>query len=507
MSNQRMNVMIVMDDQHNAGAFGFMNHPVVKTPNFDKLAERSVCFTNAISCNGICMPSRLSLLTGTYVHAHGKYDNDSLTPARSGLPSLAKFLGSCGYYCGTTGKYHLGPWPDHGFHYRYDDVNQYSDFLDGRGKRFASRGPSLDKYPSPSVFCSISPLEEDETKTAYEAQCAIRFLRERPKDRPFFFWMNFDAPHGPYHLTRKYAEMYDYSSIPLVAVPDFGWDRLPREHLEWARTRSYDRMSEEQLKKTLAFYYGSISEVDYHWGRVMTAIEAEGLLENTIIIFISDHGDHAGDHRWVNKAFSYDSTLKTSLLAHLPTMSSGRFCEEIVQNIDIFPTVCEILGLNCSPLVQGKSFASLLKLDGNGKAGPRTYSLSEELPYRTIRTKRYKLVYAPPHNTWGEGETFTSQLYDLEKDPKEWNNLYNDPEYREIKSELMEKLLEATLASELPISPLVQKITSKEHELKYGPLYLNIREKARFFREKDLNKFDIKVCVKTRGEEFWAAGG
>ncbi len=505
-SQRPLNVLIVLNDQHHAGAFGFAGHPVVQTPHFDRLAQQGMRFSSAITCSGLCLPSRTSLLSGSYVHGHGRYNNDTVTLSRSDFPSLAGHLAAAGYFCGTTGKNHLGNWPGHGFH-DHHDMRRYADFLEGRGKRFAETGPSLDRYPSPSIFGSVSPVAEDESRTAYEAHCAIQFLRERPKDKPFFLWMNFDAPHGPYHLPRKYAELYDPRSIPLVPLPESGWDKLPPEQRAWARTRSYDKLPPQQLRQALAFYYGAITEVDHHWGRVMATLRAEQLLDNTLIIFLADHGDHAGDHRLVNKSFAYDSTLRIPLLVRVPGLARGRVCDEIVQNVDVFPTITELLGLTCPPQVQGRSFAPLLHPKRPGSYQPRAFSLSEELAYRTIRTKRHKLVYAPPHQRWGNHQPFTSQLFDLENDPGEWENLYSHPDYQTIKTELLETLLQATLASELPNTCWTQDITAQEHHTKYGPAYRTLRNRIRGFPPQELNRFQVKAYLKTQGNGPWAIGG
>jgi arylsulfatase A-like enzyme len=506
MEQNKMNVVIVMADQFHPKALGCMGHPVVKTPNLDRLAAENVMFTNAVTSCPLCQPARVSMLTGMYPHATQIYDNNEDKQTRPDLVSMGAYFHEQGYFTGTTGKYHAEVLTNAGFDYRIN-VAEYTDFLKARDKEFATdyAGPSLEEYPSPSIGCGISPLEDDETRTAFEADSALRFLEEREQEKPFFLWMNFDAPHGPYYLSRKYASMYDPEAI---AAHEFDYDLLPPEQRAWTECRSYNRMTDAMLRQALAFYYGSISEVDFHFGRIIDRLKQQGIYDNTIVIFLADHGDHAGDHRIVNKGFAYDSTLKIPFMVHVPkTDVSGKYAD-LVQNVDIFPTLCDLLGLQKPEILQGNSFAGLLCGELRGNYSPRQYTFSDEYYYRTIRTATHKLIYAPPHLSWGDGQRFTSQLYDLEHDPDETINLYDAPEHVEVQTHLKELLLEALCASELPLRPYIrQQITTEEHVSTYGAGYEKRASSRRQTLQGKPSPIISAVYLPTAGDKGWANGG
>ena len=497
MKDAKPNILIVMDDQHHHSYFGFLGKRPVRTPNFDEFAKEGVVFSNAFTSCPLCTPARVGLLTGIYPHGTQIYTNNPEERCRPDLPLLPNTFCEHGYFTGTTGKYHAAPLG----HAQWDfkgDMDEYVEFLKARGKERGScyLGPSYDSFPSPSIACSVAPLAEDETRTAYEANMALDFLDARPKDKPFLLWMNFDAPHGPYHLAERYAKMYSPDEMPLPELSKEDCESLPPEQKAWASFRSYDTMTGEQLRKALAFYCGSISEVDFHFGRIIQKLKAEGLYENTVIIFLSDHGDHAGDHRWVNKSFAYDSTIRIPMIAHIPGVKP-QVRTKMVQNVDIFPTLCDLLGIPTPDSVQGNSFASLLDPVGYKASRIRDFIISEELHYRTIRTAKHKLVYAPSRYTW-EGGNFTTQLYDMEADPSELRNLAGMNEFDTIKASLLEHLLDAYCSTELPLGGDIQKITVSEHSEAYGKAYAAQREIQRVILAREADDFKYEVYLPSR---------
>ena len=506
MTTEKRNILVVMADQFHAKAMSCMNHPVAKTPNLDIFAAEGVLFTNAFTSCPLCQPARISMLTGMYPHATQIYDNNLDRGSRPDIVSMAAYLHEHGYFTGTTGKYHADALSTPGFDLRIK-MSEYTDFLRSRGKEFATDylGPSFEDFPSPSIGCGVAPLEDGETRTSFEADCALRFLERRDKDKPFFLWMNFDAPHGPYYLSEKYAALYDPDSIPITGN---SYAELPPEQQAWIACRSYDKMDDATLRKALAFYYGSISEVDFHFGRIIKRLCDLGLYDDTIIVFLADHGDHAGDHRLVNKSFSYDSTLRIPFIVHVPgTAKSGRL-QDFVQNVDLFPTFCDLLGLPKPEMLQGHSFAGIFAPELKSCYCPRPYVFSDEYYYRTIRTSDFKLIYAPPHITWGDDRKFTPQLYDLILDPMETRNRYDDPECEQVKTHLLHLLLDALCMSELPLAPYArQQITGEEHALTYGSGYDKMCIRQRNLLRGVPSPIRSEVYLKSEGLQGWANGG
>lgn len=499
------NAIIVLADQLHAGALGCLGHPVVRTPNLDRLAAEGVAYTRAYTTCPLCMPARVSLLTGLHPLATQIYSNNQGRRIRPGLPTIAGHLAAHGFHTGTTGKYHAEPLGDAGFERRIP-MDEYAAFLRARGKSWAAgyNIPDLARHPSPSISCSTAPLAEDETRSAFEADCALRFLEERPAERPFLLWMNFDAPHGPYILPPRYAGMYDPAAIRLPAAD---YDRLPPEQRAWLSARSYDRASDAQLRQALAWYYASITEMDAQLGRVLDRLDASGLAGDTALIFLADHGDHAGERRLVNKSFAYESTIRIPLLARVPGVAGGGRRDDLVQTVDIVPTLCRLLGVAAPPGLHGRV------LPGLGAAPsvpPRSQVLCDELYYRTLVTRDWKLVYAPPHHCWGDGQGFTSQLYHLAEDPGETRNRFEDPACRQVREAMMGGLLAELCAAEIPLLPSdPQAITTTEHQRLYGDGHRRFGAWQRRIIAAHGDHFTPVVHLPTAGglDQGWAGGG
>ncbi len=443
---KRPNILLVMDDQHHAGCFGYANHPDVRTPNVDRLAADGVCFRNAFCQNGICVPSRVSLLTGQYPSRHGVYGSDTMgIPDR--LLSLATYLQPFGYRTAMIGKKHLPGWSNHGFQHErlcyHADAPlrelHYYNYLKKLGLH-----EHYDQLGDVKKFCSFEiQIPYEHSMEVWTGNEAIQYLRNRDRSKPFFAEVSFERPHPPLSPSFDSPFQYDPGQLTLpenvrenIGDSPFYFNR--NVELLWSAATH----GEPVLRQALARYYGLITAIDQQIGRLMDELKKNGDWENTIIVFTADHGDFAGEYSRMAKGFNYDAIHRIPLIWHYPGEfhPSERF-EEMVEEIDLFSTVCELLDIPCPKTVQGKSLVPILH--GKGMT-ERDVVFFEYAMCKTVRTREYKLSYGY------DGEKEIGELYDLRRDPHEYENQFASPELREVREQLLRKLLNWQFAGQQP---------------------------------------------------------
>ena len=430
-SARRPNILLITDDQHNASKLGCYGDPLVKTPNLDRLAARGTRFTQAYSNNMVCAPSRVSMVTGQYVHSHGYYANSGPHPGRPIW--VTSYLRQHGYQTAMIGKAHYG-WPKIVQEFDYfrlcDRIdlppdnplkNDFYRMLVEHGLQDKS-----DEVLATRVGVNIpvrSLLPEERSVEEWTADATIEFLRARDRNKPFFAFMSFQRPHAPITPPAPYDTMYKPSDVQLPPSVNDTFEGKPAEQLAMAKrsTYPYHPGDPAKLQAIIAMYYGLISLTDHNVGRVLAELEAQNLTQDTLVIFTADHGEFCGEHGLFHKNFGmYDSIHHIPFIAAGPGFEAGQARDEIVQQIDIFPTACQFAGLPIPQSVQGMS---VLPLCRPGQAGwPRTAAFAEAEDRKCIRTSRYRMVFDPVGTA--------NELYDHTTDPWELHNLYNRPEIR-----------------------------------------------------------------------------
>lgn len=441
-SVRRSNVLLITDDQHNASKLGCYGDPLVKTPNLDRLAARGTRFTQAYSNNMVCAPSRVSMVTGQYVHSHGYYANSGPHPGRPIW--VTSYLRQHGYQTAMIGKAHYG-WPKIVQEFDYfrlcdridlppDDPlkNDFYRMLVEHGLQDKSDEVLATRVGVNSPVRSLLPAES--TVEAWTADATIEFLRARDRNKPFFAFMSFQRPHAPITPPAPCDTMYKPSDVQLPPSVNDTFEGKPAEQLAMAKrsTYPYHPGDPAKLQAIIAMYYGLISLMDHNVGRVLAELEAQNLTQDTLIIFTADHGEFCGEHGLFHKNFGmYDSIHHIPFIAAGPGFEAGQARDEIVQQIDIFPTACEFAGLPIPESVQGMS---VLPLCRRGQAGwSRTAAFAEAEDRKCIRTSRYRMVFDPIGNA--------NELYDHTTDPWELHNLYNRPESERVRLQLAEEFL------------------------------------------------------------------
>ncbi len=472
---RRPNILCFVTDQHRADHLGCAGNPDVKTPHIDRLAAEGIRFTQSFVANPVCQPNRASMFTGRYPKAHGLRENgNTLHPDTVTLPQI---LRENGYATASFGKLHLAPfgldddlpaapyertesWQsfdrrrplpnpyyglDHvyfvGGHgdYAFGDYKNELDDLDPTLSPLLKRENALAPMTGARSSWKAAIPEEHHYNTRI-ADEAIRFLRARDADRPFFAWCSFPDPHAPFCPPAPWCDMYDPDAVTLqLKRRENELSGLP-DYVQECAAASDD--TEAQLREIHAHTYGMISMVDHNIGRVLSELEEQGALEDTIIVFFSDHGDWLGDHGLMGKGpCLFQELMRVPTIWRLPrAVSAGLVSDALFSTVDLMPTLLEFAGLPQPEGVQGRSQARVLQGE---TSHVRQWVYAEydrsQIPdrLRYIRSRDWCLSY---HHA-----NATGQLFDLAHDPDELHNHWDDPDYHEARGELLQQLLDLTL--------------------------------------------------------------
>lgn len=432
--SDRPHILFITADQLRWDCLGCAGHPVVQTPHIDRLAHSGIAFTSAYVPATLCVPSRQSILSGMYPSAHGARGNRSALPETT--PMLPALLRQAGYHTAAFGKMHFRPtYARYGFDLmqlaeqdgegRLDD-DYHSRYLAGLGledtwdlidqvKSYRDHAPA-DYWQT--YGAQVSSLPDEHYHTTWIADRAIDYLSEAAaSDTPFFAWLSFIKPHHPFDPPAPYDRLYDPAAVTLPEPRD-GWEGKPLlTAFGDPRAGYFDvrAMTEAQLRRVAALYYGLITHLDHHIGRVLAALAAHGLAERTLVIFASDHGDYLGQYGLFLKHpnVPYDALAKVPFIfAGAGVNGAGRLYDAPVSLLDLLPTLVDLAGAGLPPFYQGMSLAPLLD-DAEARLHSRPVFCETEGDIKMVRTERYKYLY-------GGG---IEELYDLDTDPLETQSI------------------------------------------------------------------------------------
>lgn len=351
------NVVYIVCDQMRAGALGCLGNPNAHTPHLDRLAARGVCCTGWFSNNPVCAPSRATAFTGLYPHEHGRTTNHNGAPPDRLEGTLLGHFAARGYRLGWVGKNHTYANP----------VLRRLDFYRERNREpFRKYPPLVPPWWHGSLY-----WPEDDCYAPQNTRDALAFLDSQPADQPFFLHVNYFDPHPPYFAPSATLEVFNSREMRLP--PPTPPAALSPRLAAYARAMAFDAMTGADLRQTMRHYHAAIAwGVDAQVGALVDALEARGLLDNTILLFTSDHGDFMGDYGMVRKGmFHYDALLRVPMIWHAPRLfPGGRTLDAEGAHVDLFPTLAELTGGPAPARVSGRSYAPLLR--GEEAAGPRT---------------------------------------------------------------------------------------------------------------------------------------
>ena len=486
----RPNILLISADQHRADCFGFQGRNI-KTPHLDQLAAEGTHFSNCITPTVVCQPARASILTGQLCRTHGVHDNGIDLDPKVGEKGFAGAMAAAGYETSFFGKAHFstyhtfaptgtpeclkssaeypdswfGPYmgfnhvelmlvghnwflpekPPHGQHY------ERWFYADGRGdeKNALYQKNAGDTKGAAQTWHSQLPVAWH--NTSWTADRAIEWLKHGRGDEPFCTWISFPDPHHPFDAPEPWSRLHDPKDVDLPKHRKRSFEGRPWWHeavltaeptgdKKGAEIRkSYSRIAEQsddQLREIIANTYGQIALIDHNVGRILTALDEIGIADNTIVIYISDHGDWLGDHGLILKGpMHYDGLLRVPMIVRGPNVPKGKKVDEPVSTLDLGPTFFDYGQAEALQTQHGETLRPLVE----GNNASRDYAMNEwellptragvGLSLRTVRTKTHKLTI--------DCQSEAGEMYDLASDPDEIHNLFDDPAHQAVKDTLM----------------------------------------------------------------------
>ncbi|MBD3386086.1 sulfatase-like hydrolase/transferase [candidate division KSB1 bacterium] len=435
-TKNKPNILFIMSDEHPVFLTGCYGHKQVKSPAIDNLSRQGVTFDAAYCPSPICAPSRAAMMTGRHVHTIEVWDNAA--PLRCDWPTFAHDLSAGGYHTILCGKMHfVGPDQLHGFDERWTQDIYPATFdwtRSNRGEVAINNGQCIDRIFEAGMGRSRDMDYDDEV--IFRAEYGLRRLAAQ-QNNPFMLCVSFTAPHYPFRAPEKYWKLYNEDEIELPVIPS---DYLEREHIyvKWLRRHgSFDRLVPDSVcRRARRAILGRITMLDDYISRLLNLLQELKLQDDTIVIYAGDHGDMMGEHGLWFKNAAYEWSSRVPLIISGPGISHQRI-NEVVSLLDIGPTLCGLTktkpvykvsdGRNLCDLVLGKRKAE------KGLAIMENYGEGVLRGWRMIRSGSLKMTYVPGYEP---------EVFDLSKDPDEWNNIYNEAEYRTAIEELQKQVLQ-----------------------------------------------------------------
>ena len=460
------NIILIITDQQRYDTIRALGFPYMDTPNLDRLVHEGVTFTNCFITAPSCAPSRASLFTGYYPHTTGILRN-----ADRWTRSWVELLAGAGYYCVNIGKMHTWPMETPlGFHERYvvENKDRYLEarwFFDEWDKGLRARGlvkQQREQYRQrPDYRERLGAFEwelpEDTQSDMFVGDMATWWLSTKPKpDGPLFMEVGFPGPHPPYDPIPRYAEPYMERELPLPNVTEEELASQPPAYKEY-RQHSYEidhdsvvhllDPTREQLHRQCAYYLANVTMIDEKIGEMLQVLDEKGYLDNAVVVFTSDHGDTLGDHGHSQKWTMYEEIVHVPAVVWAPgRFDGGRTVDSLCQIMDLGPTILELAGVEPPESFEAKSLVPAL--EGDDWEG-RDYVFSEHArdPILTgtefmsmVRDRQWKLVHFL--------DDPAGQLFNLVDDPDEVHNLWDNPDFDDVKRELLDVVREWHIRSQ-----------------------------------------------------------
>ena len=447
MADSKRNVLLIMTDEQRWDCVGANGNALIRTPHLDSLARDGISFRHSYTCAMACVPSRASLMSGQYVHAHGVTSTN--TDARwlnPDLPTLPGCFSADGYNAVGVGKMHFSPWytmggfqrrvfienpdePEDSYHQALEEAGLHRKFI---GHHTPGFGKAFKSMPS-------SELTPDYHIDGYTGKRGLENLEQLiHKPEPFFLMVSFTGPHEPLDPPAPYDTMYDQASMPVGPYREGELDCLPAHVMKDITDMGIEHLnlttiSDAKKREMTAYYYAKITMIDDYIGKLLDTLKAHNLYDDTVILFTSDHGEYLGDHNIYYKTyFPCDSDCRVPFILKAPGIQAGAPKEALVGNVDIMPTLLDAAGLDIPVTCQGVSVMPVAR-------GEMTdlrdciITYSETGPAYRLRTKEWAYVYRD-----GEGH---DQMYNLADDPHELNNLAQHPHYAQAADRMRRRLL------------------------------------------------------------------
>lgn len=441
--DKKLNVLFIISDDLTTTAVSSYENKASKTPNIDKLAAEGTRYTRGYCQYPVCGPSRASFMTGYYPHATTTFGyvsgRENIGPDRKTWSQLFK---DNGYFTARVGKiYHMGI-TDHMLGRNgEDDEASWNERYNSIGLEWKAPGegelvqgnpdgtlPIRDGNVMTIVKADGDDLVHSDGKTAQKASELIR----KHKDEPFFLAVGFFRPHVPFVAPKPYFEPYPYNKVIMPEKVEGDWDDIPKRGINYVTSISA-QMNEAQEKKAVAAYYACVAYMDTQVGKVLNTLKEEGLEDNTIVIFTADHGYHLGEHSFWMKVGLHEESVRVPLIIKVPGKKPA-VCNSFVELLDMYPTVAELAGLQFSEHLQGKSLVKTLDNPAH-QVRDMAFSVTQGGKTFLLRDENWSYIQ------YDEDAASGIELFDMNKDPKQFTNLAVLPEYAKVVAGFKDKLI------------------------------------------------------------------
>jgi arylsulfatase A-like enzyme len=426
---RRTNVLFILADEWRASAFSGCGDPVVSTPNFTRLAEQGVRWSRMHSAQPVCTPNRSCILTGRFAHQHGMTHNDIMLPPAERC--IAEVFSEAGYATHYIGKWHMdGPekpgfvppgWRRRGFQ-TFEGFNRGHYYPTG-AQYFTNEGKLL----KPDIY-----------EPTYQTDLAIAFMK-RNRARPFYCYLSWGPPHMPYRAPKA-------------------WDRYDPNKLEWRPNVPDSIRKDNTWRRNLAGYYGSCSALDHELGRLLKALDDEGLANNTLIVFSADHGDMLGSHGLFYKSKPEDESLHIPFYMRLPGRIPGKqVVDTLASSVDLTPTILSMCGLKAPKGMAGRDISAavlggpkpkvdsvyaggMMRVAARAARAAKGKADTSEGPVGASGGMEWRCLVTPAHKLVLRQDGKVGGLFDLEKDPYEMKNLSGERSAAAVQKDLLARL-------------------------------------------------------------------
>ena len=437
---QKPNVLFLVSDDLNTALSGF-GHKQCKTPNLDRLAQRGVKFESMHCQYPVCGASRASMMSGLYPYTNRTLGNAGTL--RGNMPevvTMSQAFMNQGYYSGRVSKiYHMGiPTEIVSGTAHSDDPDSWNEAFNVKGPEHNAPGKKTNWSPkdkgSQAFIGVVSTAGDLEHADGMAADKAIEILG-KVKDKPFFLAVGFVRPHVPLVAPEKYFSLYHQDDMQVPFVPENDLEDLPKIIRDYKSSKEYG-VTPESHKGLLTAYYASVSYMDAQVGRVLDALEKNGLKDNTIVVFTSDHGYLLGHHDKYQKQHLFEEATRVPFIISVPWMASehNKGTKQLTELIDLYPTLTDLAGITAPVSLQGTSLKPLLENTHSPDWTKDAVFTISRAGGESLRTKNWRFTQ------WGFGKS-GMELYDLCKDPDEFTNQANNPEYAPVVKKMEKRLL------------------------------------------------------------------
>ncbi len=438
------NILIIQPDQHRGDVLSCAGHPDVQTPNLDQLAREGIRFSNAISGTPVCCPFRATFQTGLYIHEHGVVRNNLLLDPE--FTTIAELMVNAGYVTGYIGKWHLdGGIPEDEPGGYVEEGPRRQGWQEWQGYEKAHEYFDVWKYNEKRQKVRVEGYDWEPT---WHTEVAIEFIeRHTQNNQPWCYYIAYGPPHNPEQCPEEYLDLYDPDQLTLP--PDV--------------MNNLDDETSSAVRALLQIYYGQVTAVDDEVGRLMRRLKELNVEDNTIVFYVSDHGDVLGSHsNDIRKKYQRENDARTNIIRtkgkpymtamRIPliirwpaAIAPDRVNENLINSIDLAPTLLDLAGLDVPAVMSGTSMAGWC-ISGDGPVKESLYlglwGTNDKNAWRAVFDGRY---------TYSNLDF--KLMYDHQKDPFEMKNLFGDPEYAEVQKDMEAKLLKLVQSAGDPIFP------------------------------------------------------